>query len=204
VPTLQLPSGEIKAEPGFTEIVLVDVLNGTMQTRKIRLGNRYGGWVQWADDDTLLVGTERRRFETDGVAVVRRDGTVLGWHPWPADPACEASPEAMPPYHDGKLLTCTTEGSTQVYRAFDPRRGTTGPELGRVSPGMRAIPVSWDGGDTVLLKLFDPKKESADVRIARLPAGLLGTLPRDLPYSAHDVLVGSSDGLSPAGWKLTF
>jgi hypothetical protein len=41
------------------------------------------------------------------------------------------------------MLSCTQDGSDQVFRVFDPRRGTTRPELGRISlsPDRRAEPL---------------------------------------------------------------
>jgi len=70
--------GLLKPEHRFTELVLVDVRAGTMQRRKIRIGDRYGEWASWAGNDTLLVGTDGPGAEEEaGVAVVRRDGRML-------------------------------------------------------------------------------------------------------------------------------
>jgi hypothetical protein len=210
VPVLEIAADSLDADHGFTEIVFVDVLNGTMQRKKINLGDgRYGGWVQWADDGTLLVGTERQRYQRDGVAVVRRDGKELSWHALPAGGSCPPDdPSAVPPAHDGKLLTCRQDGSSQVYRVFDPRRGTTGPELGRISLplDLRATAVSWEGDDGPVLQMIEPTNDSGayNVRVARLSTGELEALPRGLPAETLQLLVGSSDGMSAAGRKLSF
>jgi len=140
------------------------------------------------------------------VAVVRRDGKMLSWHPLPASESCESS--VILPAHDGKLLTCTNAGSRQVYRAFDPRRGTFGPELGRISqsPDVRATTVWWDGDDEPVLQLSDLTRDDGaqKVQVARLSTGKLEAPPKGLPDATPQLLVGSSDGLSPAGRKVTF
>jgi hypothetical protein len=193
----------------FTEIVVVDVRAGTMQRRTIRIGGRYGYWVSWTGDDTLLVGTDGAAAEGEaGVAVVRRDGRMLSWHPLPAGDPCEAPPRAAPPTHGGKVLSCTQDGSGQVFRVFDPRRGTTGPELGRIplSRDWRAEPLFWQGDDALVLRLFDLVGDGdfADVRVARLSTGRIEAAPRSLPKAPVQAWVGSSDGLSAAGATLTF
>jgi hypothetical protein len=202
------PDG-LKPEHGFTELVLVDVRAGTMQRRKIQIGDRYGYWASWAGDDTLLVGTGGAGAEEEaGVAVVRRDGRMLSWHPLPAGDPCDAPPRTAPPSHGGKVLSCTQDGSDQVFRVFDPQRGTTGPETGRipVSPDRRAEPLYWQGDDALVLRLFDLVGDGdfADVRVARLSTGQIEAAPRGLPEASVQALVGSSDGLSAAGTKLTF
>jgi hypothetical protein len=209
LPVFTIPAEGLKPEHGFTELVLVDVRAGTMQRRKIRIGNRYGDWVRWAGDDTLLVGTDGAGADEEtGVAVVHRDGRMLSWHPLPAGDPCEAPPRAAPPSHGGKVLTCTQNGSDQVFRVFDPRRGTTGPELGRIplSPDRRAEPLFWQGDDALVLRLFDLAGDGdfADVRVARLSTGQIEAAPRGLPEAPLQVAVGSSNGLSTAGAKLTF
>jgi hypothetical protein len=210
VPVFEIAADAITPDHGFTEIVFVDVLNGTMQRKKINLGDgRYGGWVQWADDGTLLVGTERERYQRDGVAVVRRDGKELSWHALPAGGSCPPdNPSAVPPAHDGKLLTCVQDGSSQVYSVFDPRRGTTGPELGRITLplNMRATAVSWEGDDEPVLQMTDLASDTGayHVRVARLSTDKLEALPRGLPAETLQLLVGSSDGMSTAGRKLSF
>ncbi len=202
--------GLLKPEHRFTEIVLVDVRAGTMQRRKIRIGDRYGEWASWAGNDTLLVGTGGAGTEEEaGVGVVRRDGRMLSWHPLPAGDPCEAPPRAAPPSHGGKVLSCTQDGSDQLFRVFDPRRGTTGPELGRIplSPDWRAEPVFWQGDDVLVLQLYDlvGDRDFADVRVARLSTGQIEAAPpRGVPKEPVQALVGSSDGLSAAGAKLTF
>jgi hypothetical protein len=209
MPMLVDPVDGLKTEHGFTELVLVDVRAGTMQRRKIRIGDRYGDWVSWADEETLLVGTDGVGAEDEaGVAVVRRDGKMLSWRPLPAGDPCEAPPRQAPPSHGGKVLSCTQDGSHQIYRVFDPRRGTAGPELGRIplSPDRRAEPLFWQGDDALVLRLFDLVGDGdlADVRVARLSTGQIGAAPRGLPEAMIQASVGSSDGLSPAGAKLTF
>lgn len=207
VPVLKVAAGSIDPDHGFTEIVYVDVLNGTMRRQKIGLGGRYGSWVRWADDSTLLVGTEVSQGRSDGVAVVRRDGKMLSWHPLPAGESCGDSPYSVPPTHDSQMLICTNDGPEQVYRAFDPRRGTTGPELGRITldPGVRAVPVSWSGDDGPVLQFFDLTSDRQPwVQVARLSTGKLEAPPRGLPDETQQQLVGSSDGLSTASQRLTF
>jgi hypothetical protein len=208
MPLFKDPMEGLKAEHGFTELALVDVRAGTLQRRKIKIGDRYGDWASWAGNDTLLVGTEGASDEDEtGVAVVRRDGMMLSWHPLPAGDPCEALPRAAPPNHEGKVLVCTEDGPEQTYRIFDPRRGTTGPELGRLplSPDRRVEPIFWQGDDALVVRLFDLVGDGdfADVRIARLSTGQIEKLPRGLP-EAVQALVGSSASLPPAGAKLTF
>jgi hypothetical protein len=209
VPVLEAPDEAIKAEHGFTDIVLVDVLNGTMRRQRVDLDDRYGSWVQWADNSTLAVGTERQHYVGDGVAMVSRAGKVLSWRPLPAAQSC--APDglpAMPPIHDGKLLTCTNNGSATEYHAFDPRRGTTGPALGQMllPSNLRGIPVLWDGDDRPVLSVTDLKSDdgSYTVQVARLATGTLEDVPKGQPGAMIQVLVGSSDGLSAAGRKITF
>jgi len=206
LPVFVVATDAIKAEYGFTEIVFVDVLNGKMHRQKIELGGRYGSWVQWADDGTLLVATEHQRYKSDGVAVVRRDGKMLSWHPLPAGDYCDAP--AILPIHDSKLLTCTNDGSQQVYRVFDPRLGTLGPELGRISlpPDLRARAVWWDGDDRPVLEVRDLTNDvgEQEVQVARLSTGKLEASPKGLPDATLQLLVGSSDGLSLTGRKFTF
>jgi hypothetical protein len=210
LPVFEPPADGLKPEHGFTELVLVDVRAGTMQRRKIRIGDRYGDWAGWADNDTLLVGTDGADAEQEaGVAVVRRDGRMLSWHPLPVGDPCEAPPRAAPPSHGGEVLSCTQDRSHQIYRVFDPRRGTTGPELGRIplSPDRRAEPVFWQSDDVLVLQLFDlvGDRDFADVRVARLStAQIEAAPPRGVPKEPNQALVGSSDGLSAAGAKLTF
>ena len=106
------------------------------------------------------------------------------------------------------MLTCTQDGSNQIYRVFDPRRGTAGPELGRIplSPDRRAEPLFWQGDDALVLRLFDlvGDEDFADVRVARLSTGQIEAPPRGLPEAPLQASVGSSAGLSAAGAKLTF
>jgi hypothetical protein len=209
LPVFGNPADGLKTEHGFTELVLVDVRAGTMRRGKIRIGDRYGGWVSWAGNDTLLVGTDAGAEGEAGVAVVRRDGRMLGWHPLPAGDPCEAPPRAAPPSHGGKVLFCTQDGSDQLFRVFDPRRGTTGPELGRIplSPDRRAEPLFWQGDDALVLRLYDLVGDGdfADVRVARLSTGQIEAAPPwGGPTEPVQALVGSADGLSAAGAKLTF
>jgi hypothetical protein len=209
LPAFETSADGLKPEHIFAELVLVDVRAGTMQRRKIRIGDRYGDWASWAGDDTLLVGTGRAGAEEEaGVAVVRRDGRMLSWHPLPAGDPCEAPPRTAPPSHGGKVLNCTQDGSDQIYRVFDPRRGTTGPELGRIplSPDRRVEPLFWQGDDALVLRLFDLVGDGdfADVRVARLSTGQIEAAPRGLPEAPIQASVGSSDGLTAAGAKLTF
>ncbi|GAA3923357.1 hypothetical protein [Actinoplanes auranticolor] len=209
LPVFGNPADGLKTAHGFTELILVDVGAGTMQRRKIEIGDRYGRWVSWAGDDTLLVGTDGAGAEEEaGVAVVRRDGRMLSWRPLPAGDPCEAPPRTAPPSHGGKVLSCTQDGSDQIYRVFDPRRGTTGPELGRLplSPDRRAEPLFWQGDDALVLRLFDLAGDGdfADVRVARLSTGQIEAAPRGLPEAPVQASVGSSAGLSAAGAKLTF
>ena len=107
------------------------------------------------------------------------------------------------------MLFCTQDGSDQLFRVFDPRRGTTGPERGRIplSPDRRAEPLFWQGDDALVLRLFDlvGDGDSADVRVARLSTGQIEAAPpRGAPHEPNQSLVGSSAGLSAAGAKLTF
>ena len=209
LPVFETPADGLKPKHGFTDLVLVDVRAGTMQRRKIRIGDRYGDWASWAGNDTLLVGTEGAGAKEEaGVAVVRRDGRMLSWHPLPAGDPCEAPPRAAPPNHGGKVLSCTQDKSDQIYRVFDPRRGTTGPELGRLPllPDLRTEPQFWQGDDALVLRLFDLAGDGdfADVRVARLSTGQIEAAPRGLPEAPVQVSVGSSEGLSAAGAKLTF
>ncbi len=209
LPVFETPADGLEPEHGFTELVLVDVPAGTMQRREIRIGDRYGTWASWAGDDTLLVGTDSAgAAEEAGVAVMRRDGRMLSWHPLPAGDPCEVQPRTAPPSHGGKVLSCTQDGSNQIYWVFDPRRGTTGPELGRIplSPDRRAEPLFWQGDDALVLRLYDLAGDGdlADVRVARLSTGQIGAAPRGLPKAPIQASVGSSDGLSAAGAKLTF
>jgi len=53
------PTDSLKPEHGFTDVVFVDVLNGTMRRQQIRLDGRYGTWVRWSDDSRSAF--ERRR-----------------------------------------------------------------------------------------------------------------------------------------------
>lgn len=107
------------------------------------------------------------------------------------------------------MLSCKQDGSDQIYRVFDPRRGTTGPELGRIpqSPDRRAESLFWQGDDALVLRLFDLVGDGdfADVRVARLSTGQIEAAPpRGVPKEPVQALVGSSDSLSAAGAKLTF
>ena len=205
LPVFETSTDGLKPEHGFTELILVDVRAGAMQRRKIRIGDRYGEWASWADDGTLLIGADGVGVEDEaGVAVVRRDGRMLSWHPLPGGDPCEALPRTAPPSHGGKMLTCTQDGSDQIYRVFDPRRGTAGPELGRIplSPDRRAEPLFWQGDDALVLRLFDLVGDGdfADVRVARLSTGQIEPALRGLP----EATVQASEGLSAAGAKLTF
>lgn len=208
VPAFEEPKDSLKRLHGFTDIVIVDVINGTMRRQKIGLGDRYGGWVQWADDETLLVGTERERARADGVAVVRRNGKVVSRYPLPAAEPCSSDLFAIPPAHDGKLLNCAYEGSQQVYRVVDPRRGTTGPELGRLPlpSSLNSAPVWWGGDDRLALKFPDLESEDGahNLRVAQLSTGVLEASPPGLPKRMQQMLVGSSDGLSTETWRITF
>ncbi|MDT5041649.1 MAG: hypothetical protein QOE51_2634, partial [Actinoplanes sp.] len=207
VPILKPPVDGSAAETGFAEIVLVDVLNGTMQRRTVHLGSgRTGSWVTWADDDTLLVGTERERYRVDGVTLVGRDGRLRSWHPLSL--SCLQDRPGIPPTHDDKVLTCTNEGSWQVYRSFDASTGRTGPELGRIplAPSQRIDPMWWDGGDAPVVATTDLSDPGGFVaaRVARLGEHKLAPGPAGVPSALDQLQIGSSDGLSTAGAKLTF
>jgi hypothetical protein len=208
VPVVKVSTDGVKPETGFTEIVLVDVLNAKMQRRKVDFGGgRTGSWVAWADDDTLLAGTERQRFQADGVARISRDGKVLSRYPLPAAD-CSDRVSTLPAIHDEKLLVCAKDGPAQVYRSFDASTGKTGPELGRipVTADAQVEAVWWDGGAAPVMQVSDPTSDNGfyQARVALLGQGRLSDGPAGVPSTLDQLLIGSSDGLSGAGARLTF
>jgi hypothetical protein len=59
---------------------------------------------------------------------------------------------------------------------------------------------------SLVLQMIEPTNDSGayNVRVARLSTGKLEALPMGLPAETLQLLVGSSDGMSTAGRKLSF
>ena len=193
---------------GYREIVLIDAIGGAVRRHTLDLGGRFGRFVQWGDDNTLLAATSPQAApaEPDRLVVLRRDGSAVRTVSLPAGKPCaNVGSVAQPaPVRDGAILLCTLAGRTGVVTAL--RWDGTGPsvQVTRVTLAAdpQAAPVLWDGGGTTVWIVGHGDRP--EVRPTGTFAGNLGPARPALPAGTVRVLVGSSEALSSAAAHLAF